>query len=87
MLVGKDSRRIAVQCMHRQPDALVSPMRVKEFLRSCKKADMRHAIIMTDTSFDLHCSYLKKSTKSVKLDLCNWKMVMNDMRKHLLGMG
>lgn len=44
-------------------------------------------IIMTDTSFDPHYHYRKKSAKSVKLDLRNWKIVMNDMRKYLLGMG
>ena len=72
--------------MHRQPDTPVSPTKVTEFLRSCKKASVRHAIIMTDISFDSSRHYLKQSAKSVKIGLRNWKMMMSDMRQHLLEM-
>ena len=83
LLIKQGRRKIAVQCAHRQPNQLVSRSDVHDMLASCVKAGVRRVIIMTDASFDPRCHDIKKTCRSVKLDLWNWKRIQDEQRKHL----
>lgn len=85
LLIEHDGKKTAVQCIHGKPDERIGARNVKKFLQSCAGADVHHAIIITDSSFEPKCSDLADG-ESVEVDLWDWDRLAKNIRKYLLEM-